>query len=73
LSPYVATLGAYAVACDAEAVIERALADLRSAHNGDAALAAFRAAQNSIAAISLEEKTVQPVHIDDILPAVVDR
>lgn len=68
LVSYVATLERNAAVRDAEAVIERALADLRSAHNGDAALSAFRAAQNSIAAISLEEKTVQPVHIDDILP-----
>ena len=73
LVSYVATLERNAAVRDAEAVIERALADLRSAHNGDAALSAFRAAQNSIAAISLEENTVQPVHIDDILPAVVDR
>ncbi|MCK6921871.1 replicative DNA helicase [Enterobacter roggenkampii] len=73
LVSYVATLERNAAVRDAEAVIERALADLRSAHNGDAALSAFRAAQNSIAAISLEEKTIQPVHIDDILPAVVDR
>ena len=73
LVSYVSTLERNAAVRDAEAVIERALADLRNAHNSDAALSAFRAAQNSIAAITLEEKTVQPVHIDDILPAVVDR
>ena len=73
LTYYVSTLERNAAVRDAEAVIETALAGIRNAANGDNAVEALKAAQGAMAAISLTPDTVQPVHIDEILPAVIDR
>ncbi|EOF6019357.1 DnaB helicase C-terminal domain-containing protein, partial [Salmonella enterica] len=58
---------------NSEAVIEHALAGIRNASSGEAAAGALKSAQDAMAAISLTPDTVQPAHIDEILPAVVDR
>lgn len=73
LVSYVSVLERNAAVRDAEVVIENALAGIRAAANGESAVEALKAAQASIATISLSANTVQPVHIDEILPAVVDR
>jgi replicative DNA helicase len=73
LTYYVSTLERNAAVRDAEAVIETALAGIRNAANGENAVEALKAAQGAMAAISLTPDTVQPVHIDEILPAVIDR
>ncbi|EAX4765278.1 replicative DNA helicase [Salmonella enterica subsp. enterica serovar Louisiana] len=73
LAYYVSTLERNAAIRDAESVIEKALTGIRNASNGEAAVEALKSAQDAIAAISLTPDTVQPVHIDEILPAVVDR
>lgn len=73
LAYYVSTLERNAAIRDAESVIEKVLTGIRNASNGEAAVEALKSAQDAIAAISLTPDTVQPVHIDEILPAVVDR
>ncbi|EOJ3159128.1 replicative DNA helicase [Citrobacter koseri] len=73
LVSYVSVLERNAAVRDAEVVIENALAGIRAAANGESAVEALKSAQASIATISLSANTVQPVHIDEILPAVVDR
>ncbi|EAY4772700.1 replicative DNA helicase [Salmonella enterica] len=73
LAFYVKTLIRNADLRDAEALIEKALAGIRNATNAENAVEALKAAQSSIAGISLATDGVQPVHIDEILPVVVDR
>lgn len=73
LPNYVSTLERNAAIRDAEAVIELALSGIRSASNGERAVEALKAAQSKMAGISLTADTVQPVHIDEILPAIIDR
>lgn len=73
LAFYVKTLIRNAVLRDAEALIEKALSEIRNATNAENAVEALKAAQSSIAGISLATDGVQPVHIDEILPVVVDR
>ncbi|EMD4814829.1 replicative DNA helicase, partial [Salmonella enterica] len=70
---YVSVLERNAAVRNAEAVIEHALAGIRNASSGEAAAGALKSAQDAMAAISLTPDTVQPAHIDEILPAVVDR
>lgn len=73
LAYYVSTLERNAIVRDAERVIEKALTGIRNASNGDNALEALKAAQDAMASISLTPDTVQPVHIDEVLTAVVER
>ncbi|HCB1863097.1 TPA: replicative DNA helicase, partial [Citrobacter amalonaticus] len=73
LDYYVSTLERNAAVRDAEMVVEKALAGIRNASNGDNAVEALKSAQDAMAAISLTPDTVQPVHIDEVLTAVVER
>ncbi|SAI93476.1 replicative DNA helicase [Enterobacter hormaechei] len=70
---YVGRLQSNAAVRDAEATLEKVLFDIKSATNGAAALAALESAKQVMADISVSPDTVQPVHIDDILPEVVER
>ncbi|WP_193133752.1 replicative DNA helicase [Klebsiella grimontii] len=57
---------------DAQAVLETALEQIRTASNGDAALAALESAKQAMSAIDISADIVQPVHISDLLAAVTD-
>lgn len=57
---------------DAQAVLETALEQIRTASNGDAALAALESAKQAMTAIDISVDIVQPVHISDLLTAVTD-
>ncbi|STE84242.1 helicase [Escherichia coli] len=53
--------------------LTEALQNLRDAHTCEAAEDALKDAQNMMASLSMEKGAIQPVHIDDVLPEVVDR
>ncbi|HDX8328217.1 TPA: AAA family ATPase [Raoultella ornithinolytica CD1_MRS_4] len=57
---------------DAQVVLETALEQIRTASNGDAALAALESAKQAMSAIDISADIVQPVHISDLLAAVTD-
>ncbi|WP_193133482.1 replicative DNA helicase [Klebsiella grimontii] len=57
---------------DAQVVLETALKQIRTASNGDAALAALESAKQAMSAIDISADIVQPVHISDLLAAVTD-
>jgi hypothetical protein len=71
LVSYVDVLRRNAGVRDAESALEKALEQIRSASNGDAALAALEAAKLAVSAI-ISADTVQPVHISELLTAVAD-
>lgn len=73
LPQYVSMLERNAAVRDAESALERALEAIKSASTGDNAVDALKSAQAVMAGISLTPSTVLPVHIDEILPAVIDR
>ncbi len=56
----------------AEAALEKVLEQIRSARNGESALAALEAAKLTVSAIDISADTVQPVHISELLTAVAD-
>lgn len=72
LVSYVDVLRRNAGVRDAESALENALEQIRSASNGDAALAALEAAKLAVSAIDISADTVQPVHISELLTAVAD-
>jgi hypothetical protein len=72
LVSYVDVLRRNAGVRDAEAALEKVLEQIRSASNGDAALAALEAAKLAVSAIDISADTVQPVHISELLTAVAD-
>jgi len=72
LVSYVDVLRRNAGVRDAESALEKALEQIRSASNGDAALAALEAAKLAVSAIDISADTVQPVHISELLTAVAD-
>ncbi len=53
--------------------LTEALQNLRNAHTCEAAEDALKDAQNMMASLSTGKGVIQPVHIDDVLPEVVDR
>ncbi|PCO63564.1 helicase, partial [Klebsiella variicola] len=57
---------------DAEAALEKVLEQIRSASNGESALAALEAAKLAVSAIDISADTVQPIHISELLTAVAD-
>ncbi|MFU8368916.1 replicative DNA helicase [Raoultella ornithinolytica] len=57
---------------DAQAVLETALEQIRTASNGDAALAALESAKQAMSSIDISADIVQPVHISDLLAVVTD-
>jgi replicative DNA helicase len=71
LVSYVDVLRRNAGVRDAESALEK-LEQIRSASNGDAALAALEAAKLAVSAIDISADTVQPVHISELLTAVAD-
>ena len=72
LVSYVDVLRRNAGVRDAESALEKALEQIRSASNGDAALAALEAAKLAVSSIDISADTVQPVHISELLTAVAD-
>ena len=72
LVSYVDVLRRNAGVRDAEAALEQALNQIKSASNGDSALAALEAAKQAVSAIDVSGDTVQPVHISDLLTSVAD-
>jgi replicative DNA helicase len=72
LVSYVDVLRRNAGVRDAESALEKVLEQIRSASNGDAALAALEAAKLAVSAIDISADTVQPVHISELLTAVAD-
>ncbi|EHT3198762.1 replicative DNA helicase, partial [Escherichia coli] len=73
LEHYVAALRRNAALRDAEKTLNEALQKLRDAHTCEAAEDALKDAQNMMASLSTEKGIIQPVHIDDVLPEVVER
>lgn len=73
LEHYVAALRRNAALRDAEKTLTEALQKLRDAHTCEAAEDALKDAQNMMVSLSTEKGIIQPVHIDDVLPEVVDR
>ena len=53
--------------------LTEALQNLRDAYTCEAAEDALKDAQNMMASLSTGKGVIQPVHIDDVLPEVVDR
>ncbi len=72
LEHYVAALRRNAALRDAEKTLNEALQKLRDAHTCEAAEDVLRHAQNMMASLSTEV-IIQPIHIDDVLPEVVER
>ncbi len=72
LLSYVDVLRRNAGVRDAEAALEKVLEQIRSARNGESALAALEAAKLTVSAIDISADTVQPVHISELLTAVAD-
>ncbi|MCV4684309.1 replicative DNA helicase, partial [Escherichia coli] len=70
---YVAALRRNAALRDAEKTLTEALQNLRDAYTCEAAEDALKDAQNMMASLSTGKGVIQPVHIDDVLPEVVDR
>lgn len=70
---YVNALEKNAAVRDAEEIVRKALEGISGAISSENAVEALKAAQLSMSAISLTSNAIQPVHIDDIIPAVVDR
>lgn len=73
LTAYVSTLIRNAAIRDAEKVMAEALDNIRNAGNGDIALAAMESAKQVMSSIDATAETVNPVHIDDLLPDVIAR
>ncbi|HCU4687235.1 TPA: replicative DNA helicase, partial [Escherichia coli] len=73
LEHYVAALRRNAALRDAEKTLTEALQNLRDAYTCEAAEDALKDAQNMMASLSTGKGVIQPVHIDDVLPEVVDR
>ncbi|MEK8855715.1 replicative DNA helicase [Escherichia coli] len=73
LEHYVTALRRNAALRDAEKTLNEALQKLRDAHTCEAAEDALKDAQNMMASLSTEKGIIQPVHIDDVLPEVVER
>ncbi|EHK3387323.1 replicative DNA helicase [Escherichia coli] len=73
LEHYVAALRRNAALRDAEKTLTEALQNLRDAHTCEAAEDALKDAQNMMTSLSTGKGVIQPVHIDDVLPEVVDR
>ncbi|EFG9894438.1 replicative DNA helicase, partial [Escherichia coli] len=73
LEHYVAALRRNAALRDAEKTLNEALQKLRDAHTCEAAEDALKDAHNMMASLSTEKGVIQPVHIDDVLPEVVER
>jgi replicative DNA helicase len=71
LVSYVDVLRRNAGVRDAEAALEKVLEQIRSASNGESALAALEAAKLAVS-IDISADTVQPVHISELLTAVAD-
>ena len=72
LVSYIDVLRRNAGVRDAEAALEKVLNQIKSASNGDAALAALESVKQVVSAIDISADTVQPVHISDLLTAVAD-
>ncbi|HBQ5833006.1 AAA family ATPase [Klebsiella pneumoniae] len=72
LLSYVDVLRRNAGVRDAEAALEKVLEQIRSASNGESALAALEVAKLTVSAIDISADTVQPVHISELLTAVAD-
>lgn len=70
---YVKTLMRNAALRDAEKILADALQGIRDANTAETADGAIKMAQSRIANITTSTDVIQPVHIDEILPAVVDR
>ncbi|EFG8805725.1 replicative DNA helicase, partial [Shigella boydii] len=73
LEHYVAALRCNAALRDAEKTLNEALQKLRDAHTCEAAEDALKDAQNMMVTLSTGKGVIQPVHIDDVLPEVVER
>ncbi|EPA7775563.1 replicative DNA helicase, partial [Escherichia coli] len=73
LEHYVTALRRNAALRDAEKTLNEALQKLRDANTCDAAEDALKDAQNMIVSLSTGKGVIQPVHIDDVLPEVVER
>ncbi|EPM2052969.1 replicative DNA helicase, partial [Shigella flexneri] len=73
LEHYVAALRRNAALRDAEKTLNEALQKLRDAHTCEAAEDALKDAQNMMVTLSTGKGVIQPVHIDDVLPEVVER
>lgn len=73
LEHYVAALRRNAALRDAEKTLNEALQKLRDAHTCEAAEDVLKDAQNMMASLSTEKGIIQPIHIDDVLPEVVER
>ncbi|HCI7414515.1 TPA: replicative DNA helicase, partial [Klebsiella pneumoniae subsp. pneumoniae Kp001] len=72
LVSYIDVLRRNAGVRDAEAALEKVLNQIKSASNGDSALAALESVKQVVSAIDISADTVQPVHISDLLTAVAD-
>lgn len=73
LEYYVNALRRNAALRDAEKALNEAIRGMREAHTSEAAEEALKTAQNVMATISTDASVIQPVHIDDVLPDVVQR
>jgi len=73
LDSYVLVLIRNAAIRDAEKAMTEALAGIREATNGATAISALEHARQVMSVISIDADTINPVHIDDLLPDVVAR
>ncbi|VTP13199.1 Replicative DNA helicase [Phytobacter ursingii] len=73
LNAYVKTLMRNAAIRDTEKAMEEALDNIRNAANGDIALSAMESAKLIMSSIDSSSDSVNPVHIDEILPDVIAR
>jgi len=73
LNSYASMLIRNAAVRDAEKAMTEALAGIRDAKTGDAAVAALESARQVMSLIDVSADTVNPVHIDELLPEVIAR